>query len=278
MSTITAKEVNELRTRTGAGMMDCKKALTEAEGDFEKAIELLRKKGQKVSDSRSDRDAKEGSVFARTTENGTKGYMIELNCETDFVAKNDEFQAFGNSIIEAVTAAGASDPETAKTLSINGKSIADHLIDYMGKIGEKIDIRKCKEVQAQQVIAYIHPGARLGVLVGFNNTDGVDTATVGKDVAMQIAAMSPIAIDRDGVDANTVEKEIEIGKEQARLEGKPEAMLEKIALGKLNKFYKENTLLEQDFVKDSSKSIGQYLKEVKPELSVIRFERVQLGN
>lgn len=272
---ISAQEVNKLRQQTGAGMMDCKKALIEAEGDFEKAIELLRKKGQKVSASRADRVASEGAILARST--GNKGVILELNCETDFVAKNSDFLGYGEALLEAAISASPATTEDLLAQSHNGLKLSDMMLDTVGKIGEKIEIGTYSTLEAEQVITYIHPGARLGVLVGFSGTAGVNTDAIGKDIAMQIAAMNPLAVDQDGVDASVVQKEIEIGKEQARQEGKPEAMLEKIALGKLNKFYKENTLLNQDFVKDASKTVAQFLKETSPNLKVVGFRRVQLG-
>lgn len=272
---ISAQEVNKLRQQTGAGMMDCKKALIEAEGDFEKAIELLRKKGQKVSASRADRVASEGAILARST--GNKGVILELNCETDFVAKNSDFLGYGEALLEVAISAAPATTDDLLAQSHNGLKLSDMMLDTVGKIGEKIEIGNYSTLEAEQVITYIHPGARLGVLVGFSGTAGVNTDAIGKDIAMQIAAMNPLAVDQDGVDASVVQKEIEIGKEQARQEGKPEAMLEKIALGKLNKFYKENTLLNQDFVKDASKTVAQFLKETNPNLKVVGFRRVQLG-
>ncbi len=272
---ISAQEVNKLRQQTGAGMMDCKKALVEAEGDFDKAIELLRKKGQKVSASRADRVASEGAILAKST--GSKGVILELNCETDFVAKNSDFLGYGENLLTVAIDANPASPEDLLALSHNGLKLSDMMLDTVGKIGEKIEIGSYQTLEAETVITYIHPGARLGVMVGFAGTNGANLDAIGKDIAMQIAAMNPVAVDQDGVDATIVQKEIEIGKEQARQEGKPEAMLEKIALGKLNKFYKENTLLNQDFVKDASKTVAQFLKETNPNLKVVGFKRVQLG-
>lgn len=272
---ISAQEVNKLRQQTGAGMMDCKKALVEAEGDFEKAIELLRKKGQKVSASRADRVASEGAILAKST--GNKGVILELNCETDFVAKNSDFLGYGEALLNAAIASNPSSTEDLLALNHNGLKLSDMMLDTVGKIGEKIEIGTYETLNSDTVITYIHPGARLGVLVGFSGTTDLNLDSIGKDIAMQIAAMNPVAVDQDGVDASIVQKEIEIGKEQARQEGKPEAMLEKIALGKLNKFYKENTLLNQDFVKDASKTVAQFLKETNPNLKVVGFKRVQLG-
>jgi len=273
---ISASDVNKLRQQTGAGMMDCKKALIEANGDFQAAIDYLRKKGAKVAASRQDRDSNEGVVIAKTTEDGKKGVVIELNCETDFVAKNADFIAFGESIADIAVAQAPASLEALKQLEIDGVKIADLLLDQTGKIGEKIDVSKYETVEAAHVVAYIHGNYRLGVLVGLSDSvDGADEA--GKDVAMQIAAMNPVAIDKSGVDTDTIERELEIAKEQIRAEGKPEEMVEKIAQGKLNKFYKESTLLNQEFVKDSSKNIAQFLDGVSKGLTVTVFKRVQLG-
>lgn len=273
---ISASDVNKLRQATGAGMMDCKKALIEANGDFEAAVDYLRKKGAKVAASRQDRESNEGVVIAKTTADGKKGVIIELNCETDFVAKNADFIAFAEEVANVSIAQSPASLEALLELPINGVKISDLLLDQTGKIGEKITVSKYEVVEAEQVVPYIHGNYRLGVLVGFNqNGEGVVEA--GKDVAMQIAAMSPIAIDKDGVDARTIERELEIAKEQIRAEGKPEEMVEKIAQGKLNKFYKDSTLLNQEFVKDSSKSVAQFLSGVSKDLTVTSFKRVQLG-
>lgn len=273
---ISAKDVAALRAKTGAGMMDCKKALTETGGDIEQAIDILRKKGEKVSAKRADRDANEGAVFAYSDDSNTASVLIELNCETDFVARNDDFQQLGKSIASLAGAHKPASLDELKALSLDGRLVSDHLTDAMGKIGEKIDVSKYEFVNGEGVITYIHPGARIGVVVAFENVSGDITAT-GKDIAMQIAAMSPLAIDKDGVPKEMVDKEIEIGKEQALASGKPEAIIEKIAMGKLNKFFKENTLLHQDFVKDTSKTVQQHLKEANPDLKIKAFRRVQLG-
>jgi elongation factor Ts len=274
--TITSADVNKLRQQTGAGMMDCKKALTEANGDFEAAIDYLRKKGQKVAANRSDKEAKEGYVYARTTADGKRGAVIMLNCETDFVAKNDDFIKFGESILNAAIENNPRTLDELKTQTVNGKSINDLLLDQIGKIGEKIELSKYEPVEAQKVVVYNHPGNRLSTVVGFNSTSVSDET--GKDVAMQVAAMAPVAIDKDDVDKAMLEREMEIGKEQARNEGKPEAMIEKIALGKLNKFYNESTLLNQTFIKDEKKTIRQLLKEAQDGLTVTIFRRYKLGN
>ncbi len=274
---ITAQEVNKLRQMTGAGMMDCKKALTEAEGDFEKAVDILRKKGQKVSASRADRETKEGVVVTSVSENGAKGTLLSLTCETDFVAKNEEYVAFANTLLNMAVAAGANTVEEIHALPFENITVAEKIVEMTGKIGEKIEISNYEVVSAEAVVPYIHSNGKLGVLVGLVNTSGADVEEAGKDVAMQIAAMNPVAVDKDGVDSSVVEREIEVGKEQARAEGKPEEMLEKIAMGKLNKFYKENTLLSQQFVKDSSKSIAQYLDSVSKGMTVSAFKRVSIG-
>jgi elongation factor Ts len=277
---ITASDVNKLRQQTGAGMMDCKKALTETNGDFEAAIDFLRKKGAKVAASRQDRDSNEGVVIARTSEDGKRGVIIELNCETDFVAKNAEFVAFANAIANEAVENKPADIEALYQLEIDTETsritIGESIIDKTGKIGEKIGVSKYEVVEGEKVIAYIHGNFRLGVLVALSaNAAGADEA--GKDVAMQIAAMNPIAVDKDGVDATTIERELEIAKEQIRAEGKPEEMVEKISLGKLNKFYKDSTLLNQEFVKDPSKSVAQFLSTVDKGLTVTAFKRVALG-
>ncbi len=273
---ITAADVNKLRQMTGAGMMDCKKALTEANGDFEKAIDELRKKGQKVAANRSDRDAKEGLVVAKTTADNKRGVVLVVNCETDFVAKNEDFGKFVNNIVDVAIAKNPKSVDELKALAYdNNITIADKLIEQTGVIGEKIDLSKYETVEASYVIAYNHPGNKLANIVGFNK-DAVN-AEVAKDVAMQVAAMAPVAVDKDGVDSETLQREIEIGKEQARAEGKPEDMLEKIAMGKLNKFYKESTLLNQEFIKDNKKSIAQYLDGSEKGLTVTAFKRIALG-
>jgi elongation factor Ts len=261
-------------------MMDCKKALTETNGDFEAAIDYLRKKGAKVAASRQDRESNEGVVIARTSEDGKRGVIIELNCETDFVAKNAEFIAFGNQIANAAVENKPIDLDALNKLSIdtevNRVTIGDAILDKTGKIGEKIGVSKYEVVEGEKVIAYIHGNFRLGVLVALSaNVAGAEEA--GKDVAMQIAAMHPVAIDKDGVDATTIQRELEIAKEQIRQEGKPEEMVEKIAAGKLNKFYKDSTLLNQEFVKDPSKNVAQFLSAVDKGLTVTAFKRVTLG-
>jgi elongation factor Ts len=277
---ISAADVNKLRQQTGAGMMDCKKALTETNGDFEAAIDFLRKKGAKVAASRQDRESNEGVVIARTSADGKRGVIIELNCETDFVAKNAEFIAFANAIANEAVEANPKNIEELNALSIDVDAsrvtIGEATVEKTGKIGEKIGVSKYEVIEGEKVIAYIHGNFRLGVLVALNsNPAAADEA--GKDVAMQIAAMNPVAIDKDGVDATTIERELEIAKDVIRAEGKPEEMVEKIAAGKLNKFYKDSTLLNQEFVKDPSKNVAQFLSTVEKSLTVTAFKRVALG-
>ncbi|WP_373522020.1 translation elongation factor Ts [Aquiflexum sp.] len=274
---ITAQEVNKLRQMTGAGMMDCKKALTEAEGDFEKAIDILRKKGQKVSASRADRETKEGTIVTNVNADGSVGTLLSLTCETDFVAKNDEFAAFANTLLDLAISNNAQTKEQILALPFESITVQEKIIEMTGKIGEKLEISHFEVVKGETVVSYIHSNGKLGVLVSLVKTNGAAVEEAGKDVAMQIAAMNPVAVDKDGVDATTIEREIEIGKDQARQEGKPEEMLEKIALGKLNKFYKENTLLSQAFVKDNSKTIAQYLDGVSKGLTVSVFKRISIG-
>jgi elongation factor Ts len=274
---ITAQDVNKLRQMTGAGMMDCKKALTEAEGDFEKAIDILRKKGQKVSASRADRETKEGTIVIKTNANGTTGTLLSLTCETDFVAKNEEFVAFANTALDLAIANNAATAADVLAIPFEGITIGEKIIELTGKIGEKIEISHFEVVKGEAVVPYIHSNGKLGVLVALKNVNGAAVEEAGKDVAMQIAAMNPVAVDKDGVDASIVEREIEIGKDQARQEGKPEEMLEKIALGKLQKFYKESTLLSQAFVKDNTKTIAQYLDGVSKGLTVSAFKRISIG-
>jgi elongation factor Ts len=275
---ISAQDVNKLRTMTGAGMMDCKKALTEAEGDFEKAIEILRKKGQKVSASRSDRDAKEGSVFVKNTDDKKEAFLIALNCETDFVGKNEEFQNLGKMILEAAFQNKPASKEELLTLPVaGGLTVNDKIIELVGKIGEKIEVSEYVHMKGEAVIPYIHAGSKLGVLVSLKGVNGKDVTDAGKDVGMQIAAMNPVSVDETQVDKDVIAKEMEIAKAQILAEGKPENMVEKIAAGKLNKFFKENTLLPQTFVKDNSKTVAQYLDGITKGLTVAEFKRVLIG-
>lgn len=274
---ITAQEVNKLRQMTGAGMMDCKKALVEADGDFDKAIEILRKKGQKVSEKRADRETSEGSVFIKTSSDGKKAVLIALGCETDFVAKNEEFQRLGNDILNVAFNEGTADLEALKSLKLGDLTINDKIIELVGKIGEKIEVVAYEVIEGEKVVPYIHSNSKLGVLVALNNTNGSDVEDAGKDVAMQIAAMNPVALDKDNVDPKIIERELEIGREQARQEGKPENIVDKIAEGKLNKFFKESTLLQQSFVKDNSLTVAKYLDSVSSGLTVSAFKRVSIG-
>ncbi len=274
---ITAKDVNKLRQMTGAGMMDCKKALTEAEGDFEKAIEILRKKGQKVSASRADRDTKEGSIFIKTNEGNTEAVLIALNCETDFVGKNEEFLSLGNAILGVAFENAPADIPALMSEKIGDLTVQEKITELIGKIGEKIEVSEYVRLKGETVVPYIHAGNKLGVLVALTGINGSDVTEAGKDVGMQIAAMNPVAVDESGVDASVVEKELEIGREQARAEGKPDNIIDKIAQGKLQKFYKENTLLHQQFVKDNGLTVAKYLDGVSKGLTVSEFKRISIG-
>ena len=273
--TITATDVNKLRQITGAGMMDCKQALTEANGDFDAAIDILRKKGQKVAAKRSDRDAKEGLVIAKTTSDNTRGVMICLNCETDFVAKNADFGALADRIATIALEKGTASVDGLKSQAYdsNGLSIAEKIVEQTGVIGEKLDVSVCEEVKAPYVFAYNHPGNKVASIVGLSKAGFADAA---KDVAMQIAAMAPIALDKESVPAEVIAKEIEIGKELAIQEGKPADMAEKIALGRLNKFFKESTLLAQEFIKDNKMNVRQYLQAQDKDLTATDFKRHSL--
>ena len=276
MAKITASEVNKLRQMTGSGMMDCKNALVEAEGDFDKAIEILRKKGQKVAAKRGDREANEGLIISVADESGKKGVITALTCETDFVAKNADFNDVATKIANIALNSGVKSIDELKSQSFdgNGLTIGDKVLEMVGKIGEKIDVTALDFIEADTVVAYNHPGNQVASLVGLNASRH---AEIGRDVAMQIAAMAPVAVDKEGVSQAIIEKEIEIGKDLARQEGKPEEMVEKIAMGKLNKFFKESTLLNQSFIKENKKSVGQYLKEIDSNLTVTEFKRHSLG-
>ena len=277
MAAITAADVNKLRTMTGAGMMDCKKALTEADGDFEAARDILRKAGQKIADKRAENTTSEGFVAVSVSEDGTNGKLVALACETESVAKVANFRELVQRILDAAVRTNAATKEELLAVKEDdGLTIQEHITDLTGKIGEKLDLTYTT-LTAEKVASYIHSDSKKGVLVGLKNVGSADAAAVGRDVAMQIVAMKPVAVDKDGVDSATVEREIEIGKEQARAEGKPEAMLEKIAQGKLNKFYKENTLLNQEFVKDGSMTIAQLLDSKSKGMTVSDFKRVAIG-
>ena len=271
--TITAADINKLRQQTGAGMMDCRKALTESNGDFEAAIDYLRKKGQKVAALRGDREAKEGVVIAKTTEDNKTGFIINVSCETDFVSKNAEYVEFAKSIMNAAVANNVKSIEELNSVKIGSDTVADKLNEQVAKIGEKISVSKFERVDAEYVSAYIHGAYRMGVLVSFNKNAG----EAGKDIAMQIAAMNPIAVDQSSVAPEVIAREKSIAIEQVKAEGKPVEMAEKIAMGKVNKFFKDSTLLAQPFVKDANKSVSDYLKSIDADLKVIEFKRVALG-
>ena len=273
-ATITAADVNKLRQQTGAGMMDCRKALVESDGDFEQAIDYLRKKGQKVAALRSDRETKEGVIIAKTNADGTSGVVVALGCETDFVAKNEDFVKFAQSIVDLALETGANNLEELGAATLDGATVNDKVNDQVAKIGEKITLAKFEKITAASVEAYIHGNYRMGVLVGFS---APVSAEVGKDIAMQIAAMNPIAVDADGVSPELIAREKAIAIEQIAAEGKTGDMAEKIAIGKVNKFFKENTLLPQAFVKDNNKSVADYLKSVNADLKVTGFTRIALG-
>jgi elongation factor Ts len=275
MAAISAADVAKLRRVTLAGMMDCKKALEESEGNFEKAIEIIRKKGQAVANKRADKEASEGVVLSKVSADGKTGAIIVLNSETDFVAKNADFMALANKILDIAVTKKPANLDELKSLPMDGGIVGDKIVEYVGIIGEKLDLSYFEKIEAAHVQAYIHPGNRLATMVGFTKA-GIDEQ-VYKDVAMQIAAMNPVAIDKDFVSEAVVAQEIEIGKEQARLDGKPEEMLEKIALGKLAKFFKESTLLNQEFVKDNKITIRQYLQSFNKELTVTDFKRFTLN-
>lgn len=274
MTKISAAEVNKLRKQTGAGMMDCKKALTEAEGDFNKAIEIIREKGIAVANKRSDREASEGVVFAKTTNDQKKGFIISLNCETDFVAKNDDFIKLANQISELATKKQPKDLDALKKLDMDGKTVEEIVVEQTGIIGEKLQLSYYDYIEAPQVNHYIHMDNKLATLIGLNK-ENIDPQ-VGKDIAMQVAAMNPVAIDKEGVPRDVIDKELEIGRNQAKAEGKPENILDKIAQGKLGKYMKENTLLNQEFIRESKKSVKQYLQEADKELTVTDFKRYSL--
>ena len=274
---ITAQDINKLRQATGAGMMDCRKALTETGGDFEAAIDWLRKQGQKVAAKRSDREAKEGVVIAKTTDDNKTGFIVTISSETDFVSKNADFVAFAQSIADAAVANNVKSIEELNEVTVNGAKVAELINDKLASIGEKIGVARFERIEAPYVASYIHGAYRMGVLVGFNK----DAGEAGKDVAMQIAAMNPVAVDETSVPADVVSRErdiiMDVIKQDPKMAGKPQDMLDKISSGKLNAFFKENTLSAQPFVKDSSKSVADYLKSVDSELKVVEFKRVALG-
>tara|TARA_B100000945_G_C20425386_1_gene620244 strand:+ start:528 stop:1403 length:876 start_codon:yes stop_codon:yes gene_type:complete len=277
MTQITASEVNKLRKQTGAGMMDCKNALVEANGDFELAIDVLRKKGQKVASKRSDRSASEGVVLAGVSEDKKFGVIVSVNCETDFVAKNEDFVAFAKSVLSVALSNKVENKENLESQILDGVTISDKLLEKTGVIGEKIELGFYDYVNSEYVSSYIHHGNRLASLVSLNISNE-DYSHVGKDLCMQVAAMSPMGLSDKDISQDILDRELDIAKETARKEGKPEQMIEKIALGRLGKFFKENTLLKQAFIKDGKKSIEQYLKEINPDLNVKEFKRFGLGS
>ncbi len=275
--TITAQDINKLRQATGAGMMDCRKALTETNGDFEGAIDWLRKQGQKVAAKRSDREAKEGVVIAKTTADNKIGIIVTVSCETDFVSKNADFVAFAQTIADAAIKNDVKSLEELNNAEAGNSKVSDLVNDKLASIGEKIGIARFERVEAPYVASYIHGAYRMGVLVGLSK----DAAEAGKDIAMQIAAMNPVAVDQESVPADIIAREKDIVmdqiKQDPKMAGKPEQMLSKIAEGKMNSFFKESTLTAQAYVKDSSKTVGDYLKSIDPELKVIEFKRVAVG-
>jgi elongation factor Ts len=276
-ATITAQDINKLRQATGAGMMDCRKALTETNGDFEAAIDWLRKQGQKVAAKRSDREAKEGVVIAKTTADNKTGFIVTISCETDFVSKNADFVAFAQSIADAAVSNDVKSAEELNDVTVNGAKVADMINDKLASIGEKIGVARFERIEAPYVASYIHGANRMGVLVAFNKEAG----EAGREIAMQIAAMNPVAVDENSVPADVVSRErdiiMDLMKQDPKMAGKPQEMLDKIAQGKMNAFFKESTLTAQAFVKDGSKSVGDHLKSVDGDLKVIEFRRVALG-
>jgi elongation factor Ts len=274
---ITAADVNKLRQMSGAGMMDCKKALQETEGDFEKAIDYLRKKGQKVAGKRADRDANQGFVFAKTSDDLTYGAVIMVNCETDFVGKNEEFVNFTKGLLDLGINNRIHAIDQLMPMSLGSITVEEKLNEMLGKTGEKIQIAHYEVVESPIVFAYNHFGNRLATVVGLNKKDTANVMELGHELAMQVAAMSPVAVDKENVTQEVIDRELEIGKDIARQEGKPEDMVEKIAQGKLQKFFKEMTLLNQDFIKDTKKTVRQYIAENDKDLVVTGFKRLQLG-
>ncbi|MBT3206784.1 MAG: elongation factor Ts [Bacteroidetes bacterium] len=274
MAGIKAAEVKRLRDQTGAGMMDCKKALQETNGDFDQAVDVIRKKGQAIANKRAEREATEGVVLSQVSADEKSGIMIVLNCETDFVAKNEKFIDFAKIIADLATAKQVANLDELLQLELNGKTLAEEVVEQSGIIGEKVALSFYSKIDAEKVVAYIHAGNMLATLVGFNNSSFEQQ--LGKDVAMQVAAMNPVAIDKENVSQEVIDKEIEIGKEQALREGKPEKLLEKIAFGKLNKFFKDNTLANQDFIKDNKMTVKQYITANNKDLKITEFKRFAL--
>jgi elongation factor Ts len=275
---ITASDVNKLRQQTGAGMMDCKNALVEANGDFEAAVDILRKKGQKIAAKRGDNDAKEGVIIAQASADGKSGVILTLNCETDFVAKNDGYVAMVQSLVDIALDKLPATVEELKALPYDARlSVEEKITEQVGVVGEKLDLSGYAVMNSNFVVAYNHPGNQLATLVGLSSGTAADITEAGRQVAMQVAAMNPIAIDKDGVDARTIEREIEVGKDLAIQEGKPADMAEKIALGRLNKFFQENTLLSQAFVRDNKMTVEQFLNSTEKDLTVTDFKRFSLS-
>jgi elongation factor Ts len=275
--TVTAQDINKLRQATGAGMMDCRKALTETNGDFEAAIDWLRKQGQKVAAKRSDREAKEGVVIAQTSADKKIGYIVTISCETDFVSKNADFVAFAQSIADAAVASDVKNAEELNEVSVNGTKVSELINDKLASIGEKIGVSRFERIEAPYVASYIHGSYRMGVLVGLSK----EAAEAGKDIAMQIAAMNPVAVDAASVPAETITRErdivMDLMKQDPKMTGKPQQMLDKIAEGKMNAFFKEQTLQAQAYVKDGGKSVEEFLQSVDKDLKVTEFKRVALG-
>jgi elongation factor Ts len=274
MPNITAADVSKLRKLTGAGMMDCKNALVEAEGDIDRAIELIRERGKAIATKRAGREAGEGAGLAKVNANATRGAMIVLNCETDFVAKNEDFLKVAKKILDFALDSAPSNLEALKESVMEGRKISDMITEFSGITGEKVELSYYDQVEAPMVVPYIHPGNKLATIVGLSK---VTDMQVAKDIAMQVAAMNPVSIDKEDVPEDVKLKELEIGREQARLEGKPENMLDKIAEGKLQKFFKESTLLNQEFIKDNKMTVRQYIQSADKDLKVLAFKRVSLN-
>lgn len=272
---ISASDVMKLRKATGAGMMDCKKALAEAEGDFDRAVEIIREKGKAIANKRADREASEGVVLSKASADGKFGAVVVINCETDFVAKNEGFVAFAEKILDLAIENKVADIDALKAAELDGRSVSDLITEQTGVIGEKVDLSAYECISDENVVPYIHPGNKLATLVGFNKT--IEDVQVGRDVAMQVAAMAPVALDKDGCPQDVIDQELKIAKEKYRAEGKPEAMLDKIAQGSLNKFFKENTLMNQAFVKDGKISVREYLASCDKDLTISGFKRFTLN-
>jgi elongation factor Ts len=274
---ITASDVNKLRQMTGSGMMDCKKALTEANGDFEGAVDILRKQGQKISAKRADRDTSEGAVFIEIFNNDAEGVIVGLGCETDFVARNEEFVKLGNEIAKLAADKKPSSTEDLLKLEIAGQALEEKITDFVGKMGEKISIVGYKHLSADKLAAYIHSNGKVGVLVAMDKAGSADYEAIGKDLGMQIAAMNPVAVDESGVDSKITDREMAVGIERAREEGKPENILDRIAQGYVKKYLQENTLMNQAFVKDAKVTVAQYVKNEGKGMEIKAFERVSVG-